>query len=54
MENEISKVEDGSPNADWSQVRCPDCKKMAAEARRGSALRVKCRRCRRVFEDQLL
>lgn len=54
MAKEISKVEDEAPRADWSQVRCPDCKKMAAEARRGSALRVKCPRCRKVFEDRLL
>jgi phage FluMu protein Com len=34
----------------WSQVRCPTCGKLVAEASPGSRLRVKCSRCRDLFE----
>lgn len=39
-----------SLGASLLQVRCPNCGKLAAEAALGSRLRVKCSRCRQMFE----
>jgi phage FluMu protein Com len=37
----------------YSQVRCPACNRLAAEAAPGSRVRVKCVRCGRMFESVL-
>lgn len=33
----------------WASVRCPYCRRLAAEAVEGSVLRVKCGRCGGIF-----
>lgn len=39
-------------NDKYVKVRCPRCRKLAAEAMKGSVLRVKCVRCGTLFSWQ--
>jgi phage FluMu protein Com len=36
--------------ASYVEVRCPSCRRLAAEADTGARLRVKCARCHELFE----